>query len=209
MDLLFLPEARPFAIAALILFGLIAVEMIGMLIGHPMSQWFDHSAEPDGDGSGSFFGAFDWLNAGRVPLLILIMLTLAAFSFVGFVITAIAHMALLPLPVLATSAVAAAATVPVVRATSRWIAHVIPRDETYAVESSDFIGRTAEVTMGPLDEGLPGRVKLQDAYGNWHFPRVRAAKGQNPMAVGSNVLLVDRDGSTFLAIPAPDDLLKH
>ena len=42
------------------------------------------------------------------------------------------------------------------------------------MENADLVGRTAEVTVGPLDDGLPGRVKLRDAHGNWHFPRARA-----------------------------------
>ncbi len=208
MNLLLAPEAQPFAIAALILFGIFVIEMIGMLIGHPMSQWLDHADSP-GDGHGAPFGALDWLNAGRVPLLILIMLALGCFSLIGFVITASARSLSFPLPGAVAGVLALAAAVPMVRTTSRWIARIIPRDETYAVELTDLIGRTAQVTVGPLDDGLPGRVKLQDSHGNWHFPRARAAKGHGPMTVGASVLLVDRDGSTFLAIPAPDDLLKR
>jgi membrane protein implicated in regulation of membrane protease activity len=208
MTLLLAPEAQPFAIAALILFGVFVIEMAGMLIGHPVSQWLDHADSP-ADGHTAPFGALDWLNAGRVPMLILIMLALGSFSLIGFVITAIARSMSLPLPAVAASVVALAGTVPAVRTTSRLVARIIPRDETYAVELSDLIGRTAEVTVGPLDQGLPGRVKLQDSHGNWHFPRARAAKGQSPMTVGTSVLLVDRDGSTFLAIPAPDDLLTR
>ena len=103
------------------------------------------------------------------------MLALGSFALIGFVITAIAHVLVFPLPAVAASVVALAATVPAVRTASRLIARVIPRDETYAVELSDLVGRTAEVTVGPLDQGLPGRVKLQDSHGNWHFPRARAA----------------------------------
>lgn len=209
MTLLLAPEAQPFAIAALILCGLIAVELISMFIGNPMSQWFDHSGHPEGEGYSSLFGALDWLNAGRVPLMILIMLALGSFALTGFAITAVARGILFPLPAPVTSLLALAAALPTVRATSRWVSLIIPRDETYAVDESDFVGRTAEVTMGPLDQGLPGRVKLRDAHGNWHFPRARAAKGQAPMAVGSTVLLVDREGSAFLAVPAPDDLLNR
>lgn len=209
MDLLLAPEAQPFAIAGLIVLGLTVVELAGMLIGYPMSQWFDHAADSHGDGHGSTFGALDWLNAGRVPILILILLALGSFSLIGFALTAVARGIAVPFPAAIFSVLALAATLPTVRTTSRWVSRIIPRDETYAVDESEFVGRTAIVTMGPLDAGLPGRVKLQDAHGNWHFPRARAAKGHGPMSVGANVLLVDRDGSTFLAIPAPDDLLNR
>lgn len=94
-----------------------------------------------------------------------------------------------------------------VRASSRAVARIVPRDETYAVDLSEFVGRTAEVAIGPLDQGLPGRVRLKDAHGNWHSLRARAAKDQPPLAVGARVLLVDRAADIFIAVFAPDELL--
>jgi membrane protein implicated in regulation of membrane protease activity len=208
MDLLLAPESRPFAVAALILIGLIGAESIAMLVGLSLSHWAhgpaDHAAEHDGDSH--LANAFDWLNTGRVPLLVLIMLALGAFAILGFAIQAVARALLMPLPALAASALAIVVAVPVVRSASRVIARLVPRDETYAVTPEDLVGRTAEVTLGPLDDGIPGRVKLRDAYGNWHFPRARGAKGQPPMALGSTVLLVAWEKTAFIAIPAPSDL---
>jgi membrane protein implicated in regulation of membrane protease activity len=214
MDLLLAPEARPFAIAALILIGLVGVELLSLLLGASLSHWVDHSVGDggdyaDGDGDGHFGGALDWLNTGRVPLLVLLMLALGAFAIIGFAVEAVARAVWLPLPAIAASVLAGIVTVPVVRSGSRLLARVLPRDESYAVDPSDLIGRTAEVTVGPLDDGLPGRVKLRDAYGNWHFPRARAAKGKAPMAVGSIVLLVEWEGTAFRAIPAPSDLVTR
>ena len=48
-------------------------------------------------------------------------------------------------------------SLPAIRVTSRGIARIIPRDETYAVDEADFVGHVAEVSIGPLDQGLPGR----------------------------------------------------
>jgi membrane protein implicated in regulation of membrane protease activity len=208
MELLLAPAAKPFTIAALILLGLVVAEIGTMVVGNPMSQWFDHSGHPEGDGHGSLFGALDWLNAGRVPLMILIMLALGAFALIGFAMVGVTRMLFLPLPAIVASGIALVLTIPVLRTSSRALARIMPRDETYAVEEEDLVGRTAQVTVGPLDDGLPGRVKLRDSHGNWHFPRARAAKGHGPMAVGSTVLLVDREGSAFLAIPVPDELVK-
>lgn len=212
MDLLLAPEARPFAVAALILIGLVGIELVGLLVGLSLSQWVDHSFDhaadhsADHEGDGHVAGALDWLNAGRVPLMVLLMLALGAFAAVGFALEAVARAAGMPLPALAASVLAVLAAVPVVRGGSRVLSRFVPRDETYAVEPADLVGRTAEVTMGPLDAGIPGRVKLRDAHGNWHFPRARAAAGQAPMAIGSTVLLVEWKGTAFLAIPAPSDL---
>jgi len=57
----------------------------------------------------------------------------------------------------------------------------------------------------PLDQGLPGRVRVKDQHGNWHVLRARAAKGEGPLGIGSSVLLVDHKANVFIAIPAPVD----
>jgi carbon monoxide dehydrogenase subunit G len=93
--------------------------------------------------------------------------------------------------------------------TSRGIARIIPRDETYAVNEADFVGHVAEVSIGPLDQGLPGRVRLKDVFGNWHSVAARASSGSAPLPVGARVLLVDRDNRTFIAISAPTDLITQ
>lgn len=207
MDLLLAAETRPFAIAALILVALIGVEMISLMLGASASHLFDKAF--DGDHHGPVAEAFGWVNVGRVPMLVLITLALGAFAAAGYALQAVAHGLWQPLPSLAAAGLAFVAAVPMVRVGSRALSRLIPHDETYAVEDADLVGRTAEVTVGPLDDGLPGRVKLQDVHGNWHFPRARAAKGHGPMAVGSTVLLVDREGTAFLAIPAPEDLVTQ
>lgn len=218
MEFLLAPETRPFTVAALIVVGLVGVEVIALLIGFSVSEWVDGHAsglhadghgDASADAHGSFGSLLDWLNTGRVPLLVLIMLALGGFAVTGFVLEAIARALWTPLPALVAVPAALAVTVPFVRAGSRAIARVVPRDETYAVDVADFVGCTAEVTVGPLDQGLPGRVRVRDVHGNWHVERARAAKGQTPMAVGATVLLVDRDGATFLAIPAPADLVER
>src|SRR6201993_3573220 len=95
----------------------------------------------------------------------------------------------------------------IIRATSRGISRIIPRDETYAVSDADFVGKVATVSIGPLDQGLPGRVRLKDVFGNWHTVAARASPDSQALAVGASVLLVDRDARSFVAIAAPADLI--
>ena len=94
-----------------------------------------------------------------------------------------------------------------IRSTSRGLARIIPRDETYAVSDADFVGKVALVSVGPLDQGLPGRVRLKDVFGNWHTIAARASPDSEPLPVGASVLLVDRDAKSFIAISAPADLI--
>jgi hypothetical protein len=168
-----------------------------------------HDFGLDSDSHNGIGGLFLWINAGRLPLLILIILALGIFSIAGFLLQGIAHGAgaVLPVPIAALAALGL--SIPVIRATSRGIARIIPRDETYAVNEADFVGHVAEVSIGPLDQGLPGRVRLKDVFGNWHSVAARASSDSAPLPVGARVLLVDRDNRTFIAISAPTDLITQ
>lgn len=200
MELLLAPETRPFAIAAMLLVGLVGTEVLMLLIGVSISDFVDKSLDLH-DG-----GGLNWLNVGGVPLLILIMIALGAFAGIGFAIQGVARTLAIPVPAALASLGALALSVPVIRSGSRAVARIVPRDETYAVELADLVGRTGQVSRGPLDQGLPGSVRLKDGHGNWHTVRARAAADAEPMATGATVLLVDVQGGIFTAIPAPADL---
>jgi hypothetical protein len=205
IDALMAPDVRPFAIAGAIMIAFGAIELLTSLVGFSLSHFIGKDVDLDGEGHG-IAGLMIWINAGRVPLLILILLTLGLFSIAGFLLQGIAHSAGLQVPAWIAALVAIAGTIPAVRATSRAISRIIPRDETYAVNEADFVGHLAVVTIGPLDQGLPGRVRLKDVFGNWHSVAARAGPGSQALAVGAGVLLVDRDTKGFIAISAPAEL---
>jgi len=208
-DILLAPDVRPFAVAAAIMVALGGIEVMTMLIGFSIGEFFGQDAAVEVDSHGAFGGLFLWINAGRLPLLILIILALGLFSIVGFLLHGIAHGAGIPVPAWIGALVATAASVPLVRTTSRGIARIIPRDESYAVDEADFVGHVGEVSIGPLDQGLPGRVRLKDVFGNWHSVPARASHDSNALPVGASVLLVDRDAKSFVAISAPADLIAQ
>ena len=85
----------------------------------------------------------------------------------------------------------------------------MPKDETYAVDLADFVGRTGEVTVGPLDQGLPGRIKVKDQHGNWHVLRARAAPDQPAIGIGNSALIVDRQADVFVTIAASSDIFGN
>ncbi|KQV30641.1 hypothetical protein ASC97_20795 [Rhizobium sp. Root1203] len=205
MHLLLAPECAPFAIAAVMLAGLTAIEILATTIGFSVSEWL---GKPHADGHEGIAGMLSWLNVGGIPILILLMLVLGFFSIGGFVVQAIADAIWSPLPSILASIPAVVATVPLVRGFSRAIARFVPRDETYAVDAAEFVGRIGEVVTGPLDQGLPGRVRAKDVHGNWHTLRARAAKSESPIAIGARALLVDRKADVFIAVIAPDDLVE-
>jgi hypothetical protein len=207
-DILLAPDVRPFTVAAAIMLALGGIELLATLVGFSLSHiGKDIGAETDSDSG--LGGLFLWINAGRLPLLILIILALGAFSIAGFFLQGVAHGVGISVPAWIAALAAAAGSIPVIRVASRSIARIIPRDETYAVDDADFIGHVAEVSIGPLDQGLPGRVRLKDVFGNWHSLVARASPESTPLPVGASVLLVDRDARSFIAISAPADLIAQ
>ncbi|WP_438755109.1 OB-fold-containig protein [Pararhizobium sp. O133] len=203
MQLFLAPESLPFAIAAVMLAALTGIEMLCLLLGFSLGEAIDKALPDD---HGGMLGLMSWLNVGGVPILILIMLLLGFFAMIGFVIQSVAHAIGILLPATLAALPAFVLALPAVRASSRTVARIVPRDETYAVETSEFVGRSGEVTVGPLDQGLPGNVRVKDRHGNWHSLRARAAKSEDPIAIGMTVLLVDHVSNVYIAIRATSDI---
>lgn len=208
-ELLLAPDVRPFTVAAAIMLTLGGIELLTTLVGFSISELVGKDFAVEADSDSGLGGMFLWVNAGRLPLLILIILALGVFSIAGFFLQGLAHGVGLSLPASIAALAAAAVSLPAIRITSRGIARIIPRDETYAVNEADFVGHVAEVAVGPLDQGLPGRVRLKDVFGNWHSLVARASSDSAPLPVGASVLLVDRDAKSFIAISAPADLIAQ
>ncbi len=208
-DILLAPDVRPFAIAAAIMVALGGIEVLTTLIGFSIGELIGQDAAVEADSHHGPDGLLLWINAGRLPLLILIILALGVFSITGFLLQGIAHALGTAVPVVIASLAAAVCSIPMVRTTSRGLSRIIPRDETYAVSDADFVGKVAVVSVGPLDQGLPGRVRLKDVFGNWHIVSARASPDSQSLPVGASVLLVDRDAKGFIAISAPADLIAQ
>ena len=208
-DILLAPDVRPFAISAAIMVTLGGIELLSMIVGFSISELIGKDFALETESHSAIGGLFLWINAGRLPLLILLIPALGVFAIAGFLLQAVAHSIGTAVPVALAALAAFAISLPAIRVTSRGIARIIPRDETYVVDEADFIGHVAEVSIGPLDQGLPGRVRLKDVFGNWHSVAARASPESTPLPVGASVLLVDRDARCFIAISAPADLITQ
>ncbi|KJC58885.1 membrane protein [Bradyrhizobium sp. LTSPM299] len=208
-DILLASDVRPFAVAAAIMVALGGIELLTTMIGLSISEFIGKDFAVEAENHNALSGLFLWINAGRLPLLILIILILGVFSIGGFLLQGLAHAVGTAIPVSIAALAAAAGSIPVIRNASRGLARIIPRDESYAVSESDFVGQVATVSVGPLDQGLPGRVRLKDVFGNWHTVSARASHDSQALPVGASVLLVDRDAKSFIAIAAPADLIEQ
>jgi membrane protein implicated in regulation of membrane protease activity len=200
------PEVRPFAIAAVMIGIVGAIETLSMLIGVSLSELLGKAISVDHDSDSTFVNALCWLNVGGVPLLVFILLALGLFSIAGFLIQDAARLVMAPLPASIAALGAVAVSLPLLRASTREVARLIPQDETYAVSLSDLIGRVGQVVVGPLDQGLPGRVRVKDVHDNWHTVTASAAPDSPPLQKGARVLLVDCRDRLFIAIAATDEI---
>ncbi|MGO7465135.1 hypothetical protein ACCS53_37685, partial [Rhizobium ruizarguesonis] len=79
-------------------------------------------------------------HLGGVPLMILLMMTLGFFAMTGFTLQAVASAFWAPLPSFIAVIPAELATIPMVRASSRTVARLVPHDETYDVDLDAFLG---------------------------------------------------------------------
>lgn len=208
MDAIIQPGTAPFWVALMVVAGLGLVELVSVLLGASVSGLIDdgigHHAPGEHD-AGLLGGWMSWLNAGGVPILVLAVILLSAFAALGFAIQAVAAGAMRPLPATLAAGLALAAAMPVTRWVSRGLARIIPRDETSAISQTDLIGLTGMVTIGPLDQGHPGTVRVKDRYDNIHLVRARAAPGQ-VIETGAQALIVDGADGLFEAIAAPQEL---
>lgn len=224
----------PFSIAGGVLLALVALELLTALIGKPASALVDHVfghgiAPLDGhagvdhaDAQGSHglddlpahargtpVGAIDWLNVGRVPALVLLMLLLAAFAVSGFFIQGLTSGVIAPLPWPLAAVAAGVVAVFVTRRLSRMIGSVMPRDETYVVDTGTLVGLTGIVTLGPARVGVVAKARFRDRHGNTHFPRVEPFDPVDVFAQGEAVLGVEVRGNVLAVTRAAGALANE
>jgi hypothetical protein len=202
LDFFFDPAVRPFSVSAVLLVGLTLIEVASALVGVSISDSLEKGVSLDHLAMGPISTAISWLNAERVPIVVLLMSALATFSIVGFVVQSAALHLVGMLPTGPVAFAAAVASVPAVRSISAGVARLIPRDESYVISESDLVGRTALVTIGPVMAGSVARAKVQDSTGNWHFPRVAPAHAADSIEVGALVLIVEPRGRELLVVRA-------
>lgn len=205
MDSILHPGTAPFWIALLTVVGLGVVEIVSLLLGISVSGLLEDGLDIDvsGEGHAGLLGGWiSWLNAGGVPIFVLAIVLLSAFAAAGIAIQAIVSQFSQPLPLYAACTGALAVAIPATRWASRGLTRIVPRDETSAQEQADFIGLTGIVTLGPLDQGQPGAVRVKDRYDNIHNLRAQAEAGY-VIETGRLVLIVEGRDGVFQAIPAP------
>ena len=194
---------------ALVLMVMIAVlEGISTLIGMGISELLE-SMLPDLDFDMATADAphstlsklLGWINFGKVPLLIIIVCFLTAFSVVGYLLQYFSlSLSTVLLPQLIAVPIAFVIAMPFVRLFTSVLEKIMPRDESSALKEESFIGAMVTITLGTAKKGAPAEAKLTDVHGQTHYFMVQPEDEETEFEQGSSVLLLRPSSNGFYAI---------
>lgn len=171
------PNNLFFSVCLTVCVLIIALEIIGLLVG-ASNEWLDNllpdSLKVDLDGVGASHGVLvtlsSWIYLGRMPFLIWLIIFFGGWGIVGLLLQMTLNDVLgMSFTQLVAVPVALAINLFVVRYLCMAINPFIPKDETYAVESSEFIGLDAEIVIGVAKHDYPAQAKLKDRHGTTHY----------------------------------------
>jgi hypothetical protein len=145
-----------------------------------------------------------WLNLGRLPLLMLIVVFLFSFGIVGLIGQQLfAAIVGQPAPWLIAVPVALSAALPVTRVFGKGVSRILPKDETEAVSRDSLIGRVAVIVTGQARPGSAAQARVRDQHGQSHYVMVEPDDADDAFDQGTGVLLVRHVGATYFAIYNP------
>ncbi|PKL96438.1 MAG: hypothetical protein CVV18_01780, partial [Gammaproteobacteria bacterium HGW-Gammaproteobacteria-8] len=170
IELLTASGNAPFSVALLVMLGLLVFELIAVISGMGVNELLDDFLAANVDlpdlpempdeitGSdlssgiegtsapeaGSLIGrVLAWLYVGKVPVLIVLVVFLAIFGLIGLAgQTMLRELTGLALPGLIAAPVVFFISLPAVRWCAGGLARILPKDETSAVSTRSFVGRT-------------------------------------------------------------------
>lgn len=198
-------ENAPFIVAGLILFGLVAIELLSLTVGTHASGLVE-TWLPNTMADSLETGWVAWLHIGKVPVLVLLMVLLGGFSAAGLLIQQFARAVIqTPLPAIIASVPATLIAIYGVRVIGGVLARWMPKDETSAVSSASLVGRIGVIVTGTARRNLAAEVKVLDQHGNPLFVMVEPDADGDEFKRGERVLLVKQQTErAFRAIRNPN-----
>lgn len=219
LELITANESLPFSVAIAVMLGIALLEGITTVLGAGISGFLDSllpdfdldaDMELDVDGdfdmdghaspASGFSKVLSWLHVGEVPVLMLVLIMLTAYGFIGWGIQyAVKGATDAFMPASVASIPALLLSFPVVRFFGGLLARYMPKDETDAVSEKSFIGLRATIMLGTARQNNAAQAKLRDVRGTWHYVMVEPNNHEEEFAQGDNVVLRRLDGATYYA----------
>lgn len=201
----------PFSVSLMIMIFIAILEGITTLFGAGLSSLIetllpdteiDLSTDlPEGDSSFIMSRLLGWLQFGKVPALILLIVFLTVFGLSGLALQMlIVDITGSMIPATLAALLTFIASLPLMRIFGGTLARIIPKDETSAVSGKTFIGRIATITLGTAKKNSPAEAKLQDQFGQSHYLMVEPDVEDDEFTQGDQILLVKKHDSHFSGI---------
>jgi len=148
------------------------------------------------------------LYIGKLPILMVLAIFLTIFGVTGLVAQSLLRQSFgLAVPGIIAAPAVFFATLPLVRWCCGGLARILPREESSAISTATFVGRTATVIGGDARQDLPAQARLTDRFGTTHYVLVEPEDHDQVLANGTLVLLVRQINGRFSAIPNPNAAL--
>lgn len=240
MTWLFEPYNAIFTIAFVVMLCFAALEILSLLFGLGLSEWLHdilpHGGDPnadismeahaDADGSvdanadsgvehdgniGMMHSLLNWLEVGKLPLLVTMNIFFAAFSVTGFLLQGVVVLVTgnHALPSWLAALIAFAVALPALKTGINLISKIWPRDETSAVKQEEFVGCHGTVTTGLATSERAAEVKFTGPRGDIHYFMAFAIREDLPQ--GTPIILIAKHPTKlahFLAMRNPDPPTK-
>lgn len=215
MEFLFASQNLAFMVALALLFLLVLLEL-GM--GGGLTEFLDTlvpDLEVDAVGQAVATDSLPtqllaWLRAGKVPMLMLVVIFLGVFGVGGLLLQyACMWFGVGMLPGWIAAALMFFLAMPFVRFAASLLGDLLPRDETQALSQEALIGRVAVIVIGTARRGAPAQAKLRDEFRTTHYVMVEPVHDLDVFEQGEEVLLMARDGARYRAMRAAVPALEN
>lgn len=199
------PQNTFFAVCLTVCACIFILELIGLLVGFS-NDYLDNILPDvlkiDIDGVNASHGFFvtlsSWVYLGRMPFLIWLIIFFGGWGVTGLVLQNIVtdyfgnpFIALIAVPV------SFAINLFLVRYVCMAIKPILPRDETYAIETKELIGLEAEIVIGTAKLNFPAQAKVKDKYGTMHYIMV-IPQSDVEYKQGDKVILAELHDNQFV-----------
>jgi len=149
----------------------------------------------DNSSTNSFTELFGWVNKGKTPVVMFIIIALLTIGLTGLFIQ---HTMLLitgsQLPSIIIIPLGTFLGFILTRYVSDFIGKIMPKEETEAVSRDSFIGNIGIVVSNSIHKDLPGEIKVQDIYEKTHYFNA-FTNGEEILSQNEKVLLVGLNDS--------------
>lgn len=198
----------PFSVVIGFIFVLAVFELLTLLIGMSLSSILDHALPDinfDLDMAGPLGDLMAYMKIKDVPSSIVIVVFLASYAVTGVLFQG-ALLAILGwvMPIYLAIPLASFSCIPLFTISVRFVAFIMPKDESYAISSDTFINSVATVLSDGCTRSSPREARITDTYGKPHYVMVMPSD-ESAFSEGERVFIIGREEDFYVAIASKHD----